>query len=237
MKQYLRQPLDNAKTLALLFWYGLTHLNNHVECQDVKKHYYNEPYDWVSYPKFPEKLLHDMRKEAMAKNFAKYIKGDNPKILDVGCGTGLITQLLKGDVTGLDISPWKLERAKMHVPTANFVEGDAEHLPRYYDKNTFDYIISTDIIEHLEKPHLALLGIYQLLKHNGLYMGTVPSHHIIWKMRKFLTNSDYSAEPFHNYYSIRQLKRKLCNTFPFELVEIKPQCLGMEIFYCVRKRE
>lgn len=196
-------------------------------CQDVKKHYANEHYDWIDYPQFPEKILHDKRKAVMAIRADKYI---HSKVLDVGCGTGLITQVLKGDVWGLDISKWKLDRAKHHVPNAKFVVGDAEGIP--FDDNSFDCVVSTDILEHLERPDLAIRGIYRILKNGGIYIGTVPSKHIIWKMRRFLTTSDYGVEPFHNYYSVNQVRDMLSD---FEVLEITHQCYGLETFFAVKK--
>jgi SAM-dependent methyltransferase len=53
-------------------------------------------------------------------------------VLDVGCGTGLPTarQLADGgcDVTGIDISPAMLARARSNVPGARFLELDVTNL-------------------------------------------------------------------------------------------------------------
>lgn len=54
------------------------------------------------------------------------------RVLDIGCGTGLPSarQLADGgcDVTGIDISPAMLARARGNVPAARFLELDAVHL-------------------------------------------------------------------------------------------------------------
>jgi SAM-dependent methyltransferase len=62
------------------------------------------------------------------------------KVLDVGCGTGLPSarQLTDGGcaVTGIDISPAMLARARRDVPGARFLELDVTHLdslPGRYD--------------------------------------------------------------------------------------------------------
>lgn len=62
------------------------------------------------------------------------------RVLDVGCGTGLPSalQLTRGgcEVTGVDISPAMLARARRNVPEARFVEVDAtelDSLPGPYD--------------------------------------------------------------------------------------------------------
>lgn len=222
----IKEIPHDAITLFGIFIKALVPRKSHV-CLDVKAHYANEHYDWIDYPQFPEKMLHDKRKEMMRFRAEKYV---HSSVLDVGCGTGLITQVLKGDVWGLDISEWKLERAKQHVPNAKFVVGDAENIP--FDNESLDCVVSTDMLEHLERPDLAIQGIYRILRQGGIYIGTVPSKHILWKMRRFLTTSDYGVEPFHNYYSVKQVRDMLKD---FEVLEITPQCYGLEIFFAVRK--
>ncbi len=49
--------------------------------------------------------------------------------LDVACGTGFLTRVLPGDVTGLDQSPAMLRIAGERVPEARFVQGDGLDLP------------------------------------------------------------------------------------------------------------
>lgn len=220
--------VQDCITLCKLFINGMKP-HHKTAVIDVKKHYENEHYDWITDPKFPEKMLHDKRKAAMYIKSRTYTS-HGESVLDIGCGTGLITQVLPGNVTGLDISQWKLDRAKIHVPTATFIQGDAEKLP--FTENTFDVVCCTDCLEHLERPELVVEGAYRILKPRGYFIGTVPSKHIIWKMRRFLTNSDYGVEPFHNYYLPKQL-RKMLNTF--KIAEISYQCLGLELFFAVRK--
>ena len=54
---------------------------------------------------------------------------DDAYVLDLGCGTGLITRKLKGQVTGLDINAWAIKRACKHAPNGQFIVGDAEKQP------------------------------------------------------------------------------------------------------------
>jgi SAM-dependent methyltransferase len=51
------------------------------------------------------------------------------RVLDVGCGTGFITQHLKGEIVGLDQSAAMLRIAQGRAPDATFVRGDALSLP------------------------------------------------------------------------------------------------------------
>lgn len=49
-------------------------------------------------------------------------------VADLGCGTGTLTRLLTDEgyaVDGLDLPPRMIERARLKVPGASFVVGDA----------------------------------------------------------------------------------------------------------------
>ncbi|MEO1401629.1 MAG: class I SAM-dependent methyltransferase [Cyanobacteria bacterium J06635_1] len=54
------------------------------------------------------------------------------RVLDLCCGSGQTTQFLvqrSDHVTGLDASPKSIQRAKVNVPEADYVEGWAEEMP------------------------------------------------------------------------------------------------------------
>ena len=51
------------------------------------------------------------------------------RVLDVACGTGLLTRHLGSEVTGLDQSGAMLEIARGRAPWAGFVRGDAFRMP------------------------------------------------------------------------------------------------------------
>jgi len=58
------------------------------------------------------------------------------RVLDVACGTGVLTRCLKGEVTGLDGSEEMLKIARERVPGATFVQGDALSIP--FPDSSFD---------------------------------------------------------------------------------------------------
>ncbi len=58
------------------------------------------------------------------------VRGLEPcRVLDVACGTGFLTQHLRGEVVGLDQSPAMVEVASARLPGARIVQGDAVSLP------------------------------------------------------------------------------------------------------------
>jgi ubiquinone/menaquinone biosynthesis C-methylase UbiE len=72
------------------------------------------------------------------------------RTLDVACGTGFLTQHLRGDIVGLDQSPTMLDVARERVPAAEFRLGDALDLP--FDHDSFDRVLTGHFYGHLEEP-------------------------------------------------------------------------------------
>lgn len=71
------------------------------------------------------------------------------RTLDVACGTGWLTQHLRGEIVGLDASEAMLEIARGRVPHGEFVAGDALELP--FEDGSFDRVLTGHFYGHLEK--------------------------------------------------------------------------------------
>ena len=70
--------------------------------------------------------------------------------LDVACGTGYLTQHLRGSVTGLDQSSSMIEIASARVPSGRFVVADALPLP--FGDGEFERVFTGHFYGHLEEP-------------------------------------------------------------------------------------
>lgn len=101
------------------------------------------------------------RYELILDLIGKEIKGK--KMLDVGCGDGVLSYLLAkngANVTGIDNSEEAIKFAKekcKDFTNLNFQVASAYELP--FSDNSFDYIISSDVIEHLKYPEKMLAEI------------------------------------------------------------------------------
>ena len=71
------------------------------------------------------------------------------RTLDVACGTGFLTQHLRGDVTGLDASGRMLAIASGRIGGATFVQGDALALP--FPDDSYDRVVSGHFYGHLDE--------------------------------------------------------------------------------------
>ena len=71
------------------------------------------------------------------------------RTLDIACGTGWLTQHLRGEIVGLDASPSMLEVVAERIPGAEFVVGDAFELP--FEDGSFERIATGHFYGHLEE--------------------------------------------------------------------------------------
>src|SRR5213080_585868 len=71
------------------------------------------------------------------------------RTLDVACGTGFLTQHLRGEVTGFDQSDTMVEVARARLPAATFVVGDALDLP--FSDGEFERLFTSYFYCHLEE--------------------------------------------------------------------------------------
>ena len=69
------------------------------------------------------------------------------RTLDVACGTGFLTRHLPGEITGLDQSAGMLEVARMRMPGATFVRGDALDPP--FEAGAFERVHAGHFYGHL----------------------------------------------------------------------------------------
>src|SRR5687767_6622160 len=100
-------------------------------------------------------------------------------ILDIGCGTGAMSQKLSpwGAVVSADFSPLALSfsrRRNLNLLCAS----DAMRLP--FRENSFDLVVAMDILEHVKDDSLALNEIYRVLKPGGRIIATVPAYAALW---------------------------------------------------------
>ncbi len=99
----------------------------------------------------------------------------SPKMLDVGCGTGLFLWKAKQqgfDVEGLELSSYASKFVEsLGIPVRNKTIDDAELIPRSYDA-----IIMKEVIEHLPNPKNAFMKIYSSLKPGGVLFLTTGNY-------------------------------------------------------------
>jgi SAM-dependent methyltransferase len=149
---------------------------------------------WASF--LPVEVITTIPAAKLVK-FAQVSSGQ--RLLDVACGTGVVavTAARRGAiVSGLDLSPVLLERARTNADVASvaidFTEGDAEALP--YPDASFDVVLSQFGHIFAPRPQVALSEMLRVLKAGGrLAFSSWPPEHFPGRM--FTLLAEYSPPP------------------------------------------
>jgi 2-polyprenyl-3-methyl-5-hydroxy-6-metoxy-1,4-benzoquinol methylase len=150
-------------------------------------------------------------------------------ILDVGCGEGITLSKLKENKIGrshegIDYSKEAVETANKEYPNLHIFQGDIYNLK--YKDNSFDLVICSEVLEHLENPQKALAEITRVSsKYILLSVPNEPWFYVFnytqWGKDIGHINS-WSSRKFVKFVKLQGLKVLSVKTpFPWTLVLVK----------------
>ena len=146
------------------------------------------------------KYVFQRRVLKLAKHIASWLP-PNSKVLDVGCGDGLLDSLIAKqhkeplEIEGIDV----LLRKHTHIPVKLF---DGTHIP--YEDNSFDVVIFVDVLHHTEHLQILLKEAKRIARHSIVLkdhatddMFAIPTLHFM----DWVGNAHYGVALPYNYQS------------------------------------
>lgn len=135
--------------------------------------------------------IYEICKDDYPPMLAELERDSFDNVLDVGCGTGPVIELLskkypEKHFVGLDITPAMIEVAQSKkLPNAKFIVGDAENLP--FGDGSFDAVLCANSFHHYPNPGAFLREAHRVLRPGGkLILRDYTSNDIaVWLMNTF----------------------------------------------------
>ena len=159
--------------------------------------------------------------------------GDVPSaadVLDIGCGDGYARERVLPGVDperylGVDLSVPKLRASLTRLPGSAAVQADAEHLP--IGSECIDWVVCSEVLEHLPDPASALREITRVLRPGGHVAIATPVDSVaqrLWHGFRSGSHADGAADSdFHEHIQLftpRRLRALLAGA-GLEVVSIR----------------
>ena len=142
--------------------------------------------------------------------FNEFLTKDELKdksLLDAGCGTGWFSKAAfdrGAKVTSMDLGENLLAQVAKKCQSQKIV-GSILDIP--FPENTFDYVVSSEVIEHTPEPFKALSEIYRVLKPGGVMVISTPNkfwYWSLWVANKLNLRPYQGLENWSGYYQLKK---------------------------------
>jgi SAM-dependent methyltransferase len=142
-----------------------------------------------------QRLTYRPAHDAVLEELRGLAKG---RLLDVGCGTGLLTSRMRralqpAQVVGCDFSRGMLRHAAQSAPGLDLVGADALRLP--FRDGSFDAVVSTEAFHWFPDPDAALAEFYRVLAPRGRLLLALVNASTGWLSRVTRWGSRLLGEP------------------------------------------
>ena len=193
-----------------------------MDLQERIKHGWEISAEGYSKNVVPDDFLSPAKEVWTELILSKAPAGRKLMILDVGTGPGVFPTLLTlagHDVTGIDISPNMLEQARMNSAKygvqPEYLIMDSQNLE--FEENTFDLIISRNVVWIMEYPEKAYASWLKALKPGGKIIVFDSGH----GKDDFLTKFDTDYEEYVKEYKEKYGKEPKFSFDPLKYAEAR----------------
>lgn len=179
-------------------------MKNKTSTFTQKKYYSSNPLQRFLINTFLKKILFEIKDQKASS------------LLDIGCGEGQVDKFLLSHnsdlkITGVDFDKEALRKAKINCPEMTVKKADIYHLP--FSDKSFDLIICLEVLEHLDKPELALKEFKRI---GQRFLISVP-HEPFFSLASFFSGkylSRFGKHPEHlQFWSEKRFEKLLRKYF------------------------
>src|SRR3989344_1662833 len=144
-------------------------------------------YDYITYWK---SARDNLRKKDLEIIFKKADSNIFKNALEIGAGDGFQSKILLKYCHSIICTEYNAERLNIKVSdqeNLKLIICDAEDLN--FEKDSFDFIFSSNLLEHIKNKEKCLKGLYNVLKSDGIMIHTMPNRY--WKLLNFILYYPY----------------------------------------------
>lgn len=137
----------------------------------------------------------------------RLVKSGNESVLEVGCGTGQLAQLLLdwgvGTYHGFDFSSVAVDVARAQAPAGVFEVADARTTD-LFESVPYDWVLCTEVLEHIEFD----LEVIEKFRSGSSALCTVPSFDYVSHLRHFKSATEVEERyaPYFDDFTVRTLR-------------------------------
>lgn len=161
-------------------------------------------------------MLH-LEKRAVIANLLSQVEVPEARALVVGCGLGEDTEVVSPSVVAIDLSTIALGKARQKYPKHMYLAADAHSLP--FASDSFDIIICSEVIEHVQNPSRMLAEFQAVLREGGVLIITTPNWLSLYGLARYLgelilrRQITSGGQPVDHWYTKGLLQQQLSRHF------------------------
>ena len=195
----------------------------------VAKH---DPEAYHLHSSWPIRLIEKLRVQSILRS----LRGkENGRILEIGCGAGNVLEKVEAvKRVGVDFSMRMAQRTRERLRAGGtlwVLQADGQALP--FQDQSFDGILCTEILEHVENPDLLLEEIHRVALPNAAVALSIPNENLINQLKekvfrlglnRILLGGKYEVpkrmdDEWHlHVFSLKELIEKLSGRFQIKKV-------------------